>query len=258
MHPAVADSLLGSRPVGRLWRYVAASLVVHTAVVLGVLAYNTWVAGSRPEPPPQTIRASLVRLGKPRDPKLLPRKEQPPPPPREVKPPPQPSTTPAAPPPPAKVAVPVPAVKPTPPPPAPQKGAPKAEDTRKRLFGAFDKLARPSEEEPEGAEDGDPEGDSATAEGERYFGLLRTQVRRHYDVANTLAESERLYLRAQVAMRLDRSGQVLESRLVKTSGNALFDSAVLAAVSRAAPFSPPPDKLRDMLHKSGVVLEFSP
>jgi TonB family protein len=59
-------------------------------------------------------------------------------------------------------------------------------------------------------------------------------------------------------MRLNRTGDVVDARLAKASGNPLFDSAVLAAVKKASPFSPPPDHLRDALHKSGIVLEFSP
>ncbi|WP_415829641.1 TonB family protein, partial [Corallococcus exiguus] len=143
--------------------------------------------------------------------------------------------------------------------PAPQKGEATAEDRRKKLFGAFDKSAKPTEpEELEGAEDGDPDGDSAVAEGERYYGLLKSQVRRHYNVADTIPDAERLYLKAQVAMKLGRAGEVLDVSLAKASGNELFDAAVVAAVRKASPFSPPPDALRDALQKNGVVLVFSP
>ena len=167
---------------------------------------------------------------------------------------------PSAPPEPAKVAVPIPGMTPEPAAkPTPQKGEAKGEDRRNRLFGAFDKFSKSKpQEDLDGAEDGDPNGDSATAEGERYFGMLSSQVRRHYNVADTIPENERLYLKAQVAMRLNRTGEVLDARLAKASGNVLFDSAVLAAVKKASPFSPPPDHLRDALQKSGIVLEFSP
>lgn len=258
MHPAMNQSLLASKP-SRLGRFVVVSLVAHGGVLLAVALYSAFFGTPRVKLDQKPIRASLVRLGKPRDEKLLPRKEQPPPPPpKKVEAPPAP--TPPAPEP-AKVAVPVPGVKPPPAPaPTPQKGEARGEDRRNRLFGAFNKLSKPSkpEEELDGAEDGDPNGDSATAEGERYFGLLSSQVRRHYNVADTIPESERLYLKAQVAMRLNRTGDVVEARLARASGNTLFDSAVLAAVKKASPFSPPPDHLRDMLHKSGIVLEFSP
>ena len=261
MHPAVTQSLLVPRR-SRLGIFLAVSLGGHVLVgVLGAL-YAAFYEPAKIELDQKPIRASLVRLGKPRDEKLLPRKEEPPaPPPKKVEAPP---TPPAPTEPPAvdnTVAVAVPGVKPEPAPkPTPQPGEAKGEDRRKRLFGAFDKLSKPSkqQEELEGAEDGDPSGDSATAEGERYFGLLSSQVRRHYNVADTLSESERMHLKAQVAVRLNRAGEVLEARLSKESGNALFDSAVLAAVKKAAPFSPPPDHLRNMLQKSGIVLEFRP
>ncbi|HEY0097254.1 MAG TPA: TonB family protein [Archangium sp.] len=256
MHSA-HQSLLASRP-SRLGRFITFSLVGHAGVLLAVGLYTTFFAPPALVLDQKPIRATLVRLGKPRDEKLLPRKEEPPPP-KKVEAAPSPPTP--TPPEPAKVAVPIPGVKPEPAPaPTPQKGETKGEDRRNKLFGAFDKLSKASkpDEELEGAEDGDPNGDSATAEGERYFGLLSSQVRRNYDVADTIPENERMYLKALVLMRLSRSGEVIEARLAKASGNALFDSAVLAAVKKASPFSPPPDHLRDALQKSGIPLEFSP
>jgi colicin import membrane protein len=258
MHSAGHHSLLVSRraPVGR---FLVLSLGGHAAVLVAVFVYNAYFAAPPLVVQPTPIRATLVRQGKPRDEKLLPRKEQPPPPP------PQkvdaaPSSTPPPPAPPT-VAVPVPGLKPEPAPkPTPSPGEKQGEKRRDRLFGAFDKFAKPTkpDEDPEGAADGDPNGDAAKAEGERYFGLLSSQVRRHYNVADTIPEKERLYLKAQVALRLSRTGEVIEARLAKASGNSLFDSAVLSAVTQASPFSPPPDHLRDTLQKSGIVLEFSP
>ncbi|ATB42535.1 cell envelope integrity/translocation protein TolA [Cystobacter fuscus] len=258
MHPAANQSLLASRP-SRVGRFLGFSLAGHALVLAAVGVYTTWFQAPPLKLEQTPIRATLVRLGKPRDEKLLPRKEQPPPPPpKKVEAPPSPTPPPPEPP---KEAVAIPSLKPEPAPkPAPQRGETQGENRRDRLFGAFDKLAKPSkqEEDPEGAEDGDPNGDAAKAEGERYFGLISSQVRRHYNVADTIPDNERLMLKAQVAMRLGRAGEVLEARLAKASGNTLFDSAVLSAVKKASPFSPPPDPLRDMLQKSGIVLEFSP
>ncbi|HLL03659.1 MAG TPA: TonB family protein [Myxococcaceae bacterium] len=253
MHPAVSQSMLASRP-SRLGLFMGVSIAGHVLLLVVGLIYSHVTSGPRVDPNPPVIKATLVRQGKPRDQKLLPRKEELPPPPKEVKAPPAPPT---AAPPPEKVAVPVPGVKPEPKP-APQKGD-TAADRRKRLFGAFDKTAKKApDEELEGAEDGDPSGDSATAEGERYYALLTTQVRRNYNVSDTIPEAERTYLKAQVKMRLGRAGEVLEASLSNPSGNDLFDAAVVAAVKKASPFSPPPDHLRDPLQKHGVVLEFRP
>jgi len=254
LHPAVSQSMLASRP-SKLGLFMGVSVAGHVLLVVFGLLYSYVTSGPKVDPNPPVIRATLVRQGKPRDQKLLPRKEELPPPPKEVKAPPAPPTPAPAP---EKIAVPVPGVKPEPKP-APQKGDTSAEDRRKRLFGAFDKTAKKvPEEELEGQEDGDPSGDSAKAEGERYFGLLSAQVRRNYNVADTIPEAERMYLKAQVKMRLGRAGEVIEASLSTPSGNDLFDAAVVAAVKKASPFSPPPDHLRDPLQKQGVVLEFRP
>jgi TonB family protein len=246
--------MLAARP-SRMGLFLGVSIAGHALLVVLGLLYSYVTSGPKVDPNPPVIRATLVRQGKPRDQKLLPRKEELPPPPKEVKAPPAPPTPAPAP---EKVAVPVPGVKPEPKP-APQKGDTSAEERRKRLFGAFDKTAKKApDEELEGQEDGDPSGDSATAEGERYYALLSTQVRRNYNVADTIPEAERMYLKAQVKMRLGRTGEVIEASLSTPSGNDLFDAAVVAAVKKASPFSPPPDHLRDPLQKHGVVLEFRP
>jgi TonB family protein len=253
-HPAVSQSMLVARP-SRLGMFLGVSVAGHGLLLVLGLLYSWLNASPRLDPNIPVIKATLVRQGKPRDQKLLPRKEEPAPPPKEVKAAPAPPSEAK---PPEKAAVAVPSVKPAPAP-SPQQGDKSGEDRRKRLFGAFDKTAKKApDEELEGAEDGDPSGDSATAEGERYYALLSSQVRRNYNVADTIPETERLHLKAQVQMRLGRTGEVLETRLASASGNELFDAAVLAAVKKASPFSPPPDHLRDALQKQGVVLEFHP
>jgi TonB family protein len=255
MHPATAQSLLVRRPSG-MSGFVVLSVALHLVVLALAVVY-----GTLHRPPPidlnqKPIKATLVRQGKPRDQKLLPRKEELPPPPKQVKAPAaQPAPTPA-PTTPATVAVPVPGAKPAPPK-TRQDGAKDGDDRRRQLFGAFDKAAVKADE-LEGAEDGDPLGDSAVQEGERYYGALVAQVRRYYDVAQTIPERERMYLKASVVVRIGRAGELLKIGLSRPSGNDLFDSAVLAAARKAAPFSPPPAHLRAALDKEGVLLEFTP
>jgi len=255
LHPAVSQSMLVARP-SRLSLFLGVSVAGHVLLLVVGLVYSALTAGPKVDPNIPVIKATLVRQGKPRDEKLLPRKEQPPPPPKEVKAPPAPPTE--APKPPDKAVVPVPMAKPQPAP-APQKGDTSGEDRRKRLFGAFDKTAKQAPpEELEGAEDGDPDGDSATAEGERYYALVSAQVHRFYRASNTIPDDERASLKAQVKLRLGRAGEILELSMVSPSGNDLFDSAVLITIRQAAPFSPPSTPLRYALQKEGVVLEFRP
>ena len=246
------ETLLNPRPTP-LVPFVALSVAVHL-VAAAVLSVASWLLSPPKvtlDPPP--ITASLVRLGKKRDEKLLPRKEEPPPHPPAVE-----ASAPApAPAPPEKVvALPAKDARPE-----PRKEAPKEapKDGRKSLFEAFNKTARASAAEPpEGAEDGDRDGDSARQEGERYFGLLSAMVKRNYDVSDTIPEAERRTLRATVKVKLSATGALVDTDLVKPSGNEQFDGAVLGAVKKAAPFGPPPEHLRDSLKKDGVSLVFTP
>lgn len=249
MHPLAEKSLLASRP-SPVGAFLVISAVGHV-VLIAVAMILSWVLGpSLIDLDPKPITASLVRLGKPRDEKLLPRKEEEaPPPPQEVKAPPKPPDPVEAPP----VPSPLPAPKA-----APQPGAAKSNEKKslKDMFGKAGKAAKP--DELEGEADGDPDGDSAKAEGERYYALLKNAVRRFYDVSNTIPESERITLKANVNFKLATNGEVLDVDIVKSSGNALFDAAVLGAVKKAAPFSPPPDHLRDVLKRTGVTMVFTP
>lgn len=242
-------SLLVRRPEGTL-KFLFWSAVVHAALFSLALAW----AKLHEEPPidldQKPIKATLVRQGTPRDEKLLPRIEQPPPPPMEQKAP-EPAPAPAPP----KPVAPAPVAAPAPPK-TKQAGEKKA-DSRQQLFGAFDKMSK-AKPDTTGAADGDPNGDSAVAEGEAYYARLRSQITRFYDVSQTIPDSERIRLNAQVAVVISPAGQLERARLAKSSGNDLFDSAVMAAVKRAAPFAPPPTHLRDALSKYGVVLQFRP
>ena len=248
---ASAHSLLEARPTP-LPMFVAASVAAHVLGVILWLLAGWLLAGPKVELSQTPIKASLVRLGKPRDEKLLPRKEEEPAPPaprvEEV-----------------AIAAPVPvvdtAVKIPTKDAKPEKAVKKdgAKDARKSLFDAFAKGGKQGKaEDLEGQVDGDPDGDSAKQEGERYFGLLKSVVQRNYDVSNTIDEAERRRLRAEVALRIGPGGELIDVNVSKASGNQLFDSAVLGAVKKAAPFSAPPEHLRDSLKKSGVAIVFTP
>jgi TonB family protein len=255
MSPGPTHSLLAPRSTA-LGRFIGLSVAAHVAVVAVGVALAALHQPPRVDLNQKPITASLVRLGKKRDEKLLPRKEELPPPPKEVKAP-EPPAPEAPPPPPTKAAaVAVPDLAPAPKQKA-QPGEKTGEDRRKQLFSAFDKLAKaaPSDEEPEGEEDGDPMGDAARAEGERYFGMLRAQVTRFYTLSNAIPEDERQRLRALVTIRIGRRGELLNVELAKESDNEQFNSAVLAAVKRAAPFSPPPAHLLEMV-QGGISLNF--
>ncbi len=259
MHPAVAQSLLVGKPL-RIRPFLLASLIAHIGLFGAIAAASYLQFGRTIDLNQQPIKASLVRLGKPPDPKLLPRIEESPPEVEQKTAAPEPPK-PAEPPPPAAPDTKAVSISPGPKRPPEKSNA----DRRKELLGAFNRTNKPTGsrtakaiEEMEGQLDGDPQGDSATQEGERYFGQLKAQVQHYYDVSQTIPEQERLHLKAQVIVLIGRTGEVLKVQLARRSGNELFDSSVLAAVKKASPFSPPPDHLRDALQRRGIALEFRP
>lgn len=216
--------------------FVVISLVGHGLAVGVVIAMGYVFEGPKIDLDQKPITASLVRMGKKRPEDFLPRKESAPPPEPE------------------KVLIPTPGMKPDP------KTKPSKEKTdaaKKSLFDALDKTAK-QDEELEGEADGDPHGDSAKQEGEKYYGLIKAQVHHKYDVTNAIPESERIQLKADVVIRLDAVGAIIDIKLVRESGNALFNDAVLSAIKKAAPFGAPPVPLRNALKKDGVQLRFTP
>ena len=243
-------SLLVRRSEGPLFRFTFWSALVHAVLFSLAVVWAQLHEGPAIDLDQKPIKATLVRQGTPRDEKLLPRIEQAPPPPVEQKAP-EPVPTPAPP----KPVAPSPVAAPAPPK-AKQSGEKKA-DPREQLMGAFDRMSK-AKPDTTGAADGDPNGDAAVAEGEAYYARLRSQITRFYDVSQTIPDAERIRLTAQVAVFISPAGQLERARLAKSSGNDLFDSAVMAAVKRAAPFSPPPSHLREPLQKYGVVLMFRP
>jgi TonB family protein len=250
VNPA-AQSLLRPRPSGLL-PFMLGSVGAHLLVVAAGLVLSWALAGPRLNVDVKPIKASLVRLGKPRDPKLLPTK------PEEAAPPPaKPDPVAVAPAAAPDNVVKLPSKDAAATKPAKDAKAEPAKDPRKSLFDAINRTSRPARE-AEGALDGDPDGDSAVQEGERYDALLASVVKKNYDVSNTIPEAERRTLLAQVTLRIGASGEVLDVKLSKSSGNALFDDAVLAAVKNASPFTPPPPHLRDSLKKDGRAFVFRP
>ena len=244
-------SLLARRPDAAFGRFMFWSALLHAVLFALAVVYAVVNEAPAIDLNQTPIKATLVRQGKERDEKLLPRIEEPPPPPPESK-----APEPVAPPEPPKVAAPAPA--PTPAPPKPKQPGEKQADSRQKLFGAFDKMNKSKPSELSGAADGDLRAIRPRPRARPTTPGCRARSKRFYDVSQTIPDAERIRLVAQVALFITPSGQLERARLARASGNDLFDAAVLAAVKRAAPFSPPPSHLRDPLQKYGVVLQFRP
>lgn len=271
--PLRTSALVGRRqPYGWTWM---ASIGLHGLVVLGIVVASLY----QPAPPDlnqKPIAAKLVRLGQPRPDHLLPRKPTAPPVPpvakdapvvtpgEKVAPlPPSPTPSPAKPeskPEPSKAATPTPSSSPATQAAAPKDVKPDPKASLDDIMKRFQKgaIAGPAEELP-GQLDGDPEGDAAEAsEGERYYALLEKRLRELYTLPSTISDQERLHLKATVLIHIEPNGRISQSKIIQSSGNSAFDSALEGAVKRASPFPPPPGHLASSLRRDGIAVNFRP
>lgn len=253
-------SLLAARSRVRPWAGVAVSLFAHVAVFGGALAYAHYTPPRLvPEKP---MVAKLVRLGKPRDEKLLPRLPAPAPVPVVAKPPPPVPAPPAPAPPPAPVVAPVPVVPVSPTTPAPRdaaKAALEELERRNRMMQALGAVPTgPKPEELEGQADGDRLGEEAeAAAGDMYLGLVVQALKRNYVVPTTIPRKERLFLSCKLRLFIEPDGTISRSTIEVGSGNAQFDRAVEASIQRTRLLKPPAAFLAQF-GADGVGFEFKP
>lgn len=237
-------------PQRGFWYFVAVSVLSH-GLAIAYYAYHSGHRRPTIDLGDTVIQTKLVRLGKKREPKLLPRKASAPKPKSNEK----------------------LLAKDTPP--EPQNEAPKPDKMQEALKKIQDQAEREAQrqqalqriaervgdDEPEG----DPEGSAFGTETQAarltltqaYFAKLHDRVMTFYSLPNILSEADRRRLQAIVVISVAADGSLLKQGFEKRSGNDSFDSALEAAVSRAAPLPAPPAFLRDTL-RQGVGLRFRP
>ena len=233
--PAFIDVAPTRRPTFPLGLSVGASILVHVGLVLGVLAMSIF------HPPPllnpETLHVKLARIGTPRDKKLLPRRPT------------DPVSTPARPVPVSAKAVPVATSHPM-----PKLTAQKAQSSESRLRSALSKLQQQVNDQA-GQADGFENGTDDATEGDLYWARVVDRIKRFYVVPNTIPQSERAKLVADVQVVIAADGTLLDIKTQSGSGNATFDRAIEAAVKRCRALPPPPAALAKQA-REGVLLEF--
>lgn len=216
------------------------TVTVHTVLIAALLLAHR----SSAEPaatPRNTVVATLVRLGKPRDPHRLPTKPTAPPP----------TTAPPA------TLTRDPNIAPTEPTPAPSPEAPPGDlfDSARLRAKALGETV----EEPEGSPEGSPAGTAATAsEGDPYATAIDAAIRAEWHLPDLVRPEDLVNLATTVFLRVDARGTIVETQVVAHSGNRFFDASVVEAIARTKRLpAPPADRLRDVL-RGGITLVFRP
>lgn len=195
-----------------------------------------------------SVKARLVKLGKPRDEKLLPR-------------------IPTAP-------APTPVDKKAPPtletPKTPDKESiepdkKSAADILNQFKNENDKPKsindiikdRIGEDDNEGQEFGDKDGTALDGEvTDSYFARVTARIQKSMEVSSVLTDEERVRLKAVLCLKIDDAGAISDVQ-VKTSGSSVFDADVRSAASRASPVPAPPPPARAR-SAEGVCFNFCP
>ena len=253
--------------------WIFASLLLHGAGVGGVV-YAQSLRPPRVQVT-ESIPVELVRLGKPRDPRLLPRKAPPPPPapPPEAAPPTPPEPAPAEPPaPPPEKTVKLEATPEKEPPkkaPPPKKAKPKKPrklsraaqrllNKRSSNDGQLDDALAKLEDNagsPDGSSMGTTSDPSRAAEG--YQREVAAALKSAYVVPAPIPAAQRRFLKATVVLFIDRRGRITRFEFAERHGNKLFMSA-LEKLLKTIKLPEPPRVLRSRVAREGVVVIFSP
>lgn len=87
----------------------------------------------------------------------------------------------------------------------------------------------------------------------QYFTSIRAHINMYWNLPQELADKN---FRAEIYTVINNGGQVLEMRVIKSSGNEDFDARVLETINRASPLPKPPTKEIEKLLLGGVVFKF--
>ncbi len=87
----------------------------------------------------------------------------------------------------------------------------------------------------------------------RYLSDLDLHIKKNWHLPEWLTDKK---LTAAVFLRFDEAGQILEKKLVRSSGNKDFDNEALQAVVSSVPFPAPPENLISYFKSQGIELRF--
>jgi colicin import membrane protein len=88
---------------------------------------------------------------------------------------------------------------------------------------------------------------------DNYGAELNRHIKKNWTLPEWLTNRN---LKAQMVVYIDSHGNILERKLVKSSGNPEYDEAVIKAVDDSAPFPAPPEKFQAYLSVNGILIGF--
>lgn len=93
----------------------------------------------------------------------------------------------------------------------------------------------------------------AKLEHDNYASTLDKHIKEHWYLPEFLAK--RNYT-AQALVRIDKYGNVLEKKIIKSSANPDYDDSVLDTIQKSEPFPTPPERLSEVVAVTGIIIGF--
>jgi TonB family protein len=218
------------------------TLVLHAGILGAVKIAHS--KGEEPlDIPRDFVVAKLVKLGKPRDKFWLPRITQPP--------------RPKAPAPTIKISEDPNAAKA--PVEAPRPDNPEISKNLRRALDRAHKLEQLADTEPdEGQLTGSVNGTATEASaGDAYATAIFDAVRKNWTTPTGLVtDAELARLTTTIKIRVGDDGTILESKLLRSSGNSFYDDSCVTAIQATHKVPPPPANVRRLAAR-GYALEFA-
>ena len=87
----------------------------------------------------------------------------------------------------------------------------------------------------------------------RYLDKIDLSVKQKFLIPEWLRNKD---LRAQVEIKINPAGRVVDKKIIQSSGNEVYDRLVLRVVDEASPFPPPPYRFKQILLLQGLILGF--
>jgi TonB family protein len=125
------------------------------------------------------------------------------------------------------------------------------------IFNRRRAMFQNAEESTEGDPNGSKTSDSNTAtEGDPYATAIYNAIRNNWSVPTGLSLGDVLNFETAIQVRISEDGTILEPKLRRSSGNALFDDSCLQAVQATRHVPPPPASQRAKYRRGlGLVFE---
>lgn len=97
-------------------------------------------------------------------------------------------------------------------------------------------------------------GDAREQANAGYYSLVQDALASEWALPPYLARQTEL--KAQVMIRIDPAGTVIDSKFIQESGNEQFDKAIRDTISRAQPLPKPPKDLQETVSGRGIAVGF--